>query len=126
MKKLDYVIIIFLTLVSLISSGIILYTSSRANYEQEYVEISVKGELYKKISFNENTEETIDINTNIGVNTIKISKGEVQFIKANCPDKVCIKDGVIKKPGQSLVCLPNRIVVEIKGIEESETDDTAY
>ena len=34
---------------------------------------------------------------------------------ADCPDKVCVKTGKIKKPGQTIVCLPHRTVIEITG-----------
>ena len=34
---------------------------------------------------------------------------------ADCPDKVCVKTGKIKSPGQTVVCLPHRVVIEITG-----------
>lgn len=126
MKKLDYIVIIGLIIVSLLSSGIILYSSARNKYQSQYVEISVKGKLYKKIIFNSSTEETIDIKTDLGENIVRISKGKVKILDADCPDKVCVKDGYIDKPGQLLVCLPHKVVVEIKGIKNAETDDVAY
>lgn len=126
MKKLDYVIIIALILVSLLSSGIILYSSAHTKYQSQYIEIQVDGEFYKKIPFNSSTEETIDLKTKLGENIIRISKGYVQILDADCPDKVCVKDGSISKPGQSLVCLPNRVVVEIKGDKNVEVDDVSF
>jgi hypothetical protein len=126
MKKLDYVVIISLLVISLLSSGIIVYSSAKTKYQSQYVEISVKGDLYKKIPINSNTEETIDLKTDLGENVIKISKGFVQILEADCPDKICVKDGSISKPGQSLVCLPNKVVVEIKGIKNVETDDVSF
>ena len=126
MKKLDYVVIISLLVISLLSSGIIVYSSAKNKYQSQYVEISIKGDLYKKISFNSNTEETIDLKTDLGENVVRISKGFVQILEADCPDKVCVKDGSISKPGQSLVCLPNKVVVEIKGIKNAETDDVSF
>lgn len=126
MKKLDYVIIVALIAVSLLSSGIILYSSAQNKYQSKYIEISAKGDLYKRIDFNSSTEETIDLKTDLGENIIKISNGKVQILDADCPDKVCVKDGYISKPGQSLVCLPHKVVIEIKGIKNAETDDVAY
>lgn len=126
MKKLDYVVIIALIVVSLLSSGIILYSSARSKYASQYIEVSVGGELYKKIPFNSSTEETIDVKTALGENLIRISKGNVQIIDADCPDKVCIRDGAIGRPGQALVCLPHKLVIEIKGVKNTETDDVAF
>lgn len=126
MKKLDYVIIIALIAVSLLTSGIILYSSARAKYQAQYIEISANGALYKRIPFSSSTEETIDLKTDLGENIVKISKGVVRILDADCPDKLCIKEGSISNPGQSLVCLPNKVVVEIKGIKDAETDDVAF
>jgi hypothetical protein len=126
MKKLDYIIIIALILVSLLSSGIILYSSAKAKYQSQYIEIQVDGDIYKKIPFKSSTEETIDLKTELGENIIRISKGYVQILDADCPDKVCVKDGSISKPGQSLVCLPNRVVVEIKGEKDVDVDDVSF
>ena len=45
------------------------------------------------------------------------------MIEADCHDSLCIYQGKISKVGQSLVCLPNKVMVEIKGkIEENEDD----
>ena len=41
---------------------------------------------------------------------------------ANCPDKLCIKQGKIDSNGQKIVCLPNKTVVEIRSEKESEDD----
>lgn len=65
--------------------------------------------------------EEIDINTpnldtyeiNLETNTVCITKDGVYMKEADCPDKLCVHSGIINKAGQSLVCLPNKIIVEI-------------
>ena len=34
---------------------------------------------------------------------------------ANCPDRVCVRSGYITKAGQSIVCVPNRLIISITG-----------
>ena len=36
-------------------------------------------------------------------------------LESDCPNQDCVRSGVISKPGQSLVCLPARIVIELQG-----------
>ena len=48
------------------------------------------------------------------------SKGKVWVEDADCPDKICQKHKAISKKGESIVCLPNRIVVKIAGKGEVE------
>ncbi len=45
-------------------------------------------------------------------NTVGIKDGKVRMLKADCPDKLCVKQGA----GDVLpiVCLPNQVVVEIR------------
>lgn len=50
-----------------------------------------------------------------GVNKIEVKDGKVRMINADCPDELCVKTGWISKTGETIVCLPHRVVVEITG-----------
>ena len=45
----------------------------------------------------------------------------VRIVESNCPAKVCVHAGWINKPGETIACLPNKLLVEIKG-EKQEYD----
>lgn len=47
-------------------------------------------------------------------NTIAIKNGEVFMESANCPDQLCVKHYSINNKGESIVCLPNRVIIEVK------------
>ena len=51
---------------------------------------------------------------------LKLAPGEISFFHSDCPDQVCVRTGVLTKPGQTAVCLPARVSVEIQG--EAEVD----
>ncbi len=51
----------------------------------------------------------------LGKLVLRLKGGEARIVASSCPLKICIKMGAISRPGQSLVCLPNRVVVTIKG-----------
>ena len=42
--------------------------------------------------------------------------------EANCPDKLCIHQGKISKNGETIVCLPHGLIVEIKSDDNPELD----
>lgn len=114
-KKLDFVIIAVLMVLSFLPE-IILGASIGKGYTNTYAEITVAGKIYKTIPLSEHEgEDTIEIKTKDGVNVIKIKDNKIGIIEADCPDKVCMKPEYIEKPGQSLVCLPHRVMIEIKG-----------
>ncbi len=50
----------------------------------------------------------------IGTNTIVIKNGIVHMENATCKNQICVKSGKISKKGESIVCLPNKVIVEIK------------
>ncbi len=54
---------------------------------------------------------------NGGTNTLEILDGKARMLHAECPDKLCVKMGWVRFSGQSLVCLPEHLVVRIVGGE---------
>lgn len=57
-------------------------------------------------------------------NTILVEKGRICVETAGCPDQVCVRQGFISDGTTPIVCLPNRLIVEITG-EEGELDGAA-
>lgn len=53
-----------------------------------------------------------------GYNTVVIKDKRVYVTEADCPDKVCMNSGAIENPGDTIVCMPHRMVVEIEGSGE--------
>lgn len=57
-----------------------------------------------------------------GQNLLVIRDGEAWIEEADCPDRLCVKQGHISKTGQSLICLPHKLTVTIEGGETAELD----
>jgi len=47
-------------------------------------------------------------------NQVTFKSHQVAITKANCTDQVCVRRGWIRKPGQTIVCLPHKLLIEIK------------
>lgn len=126
MKRLDIIIIVLVVIISIATLGILKMTSN-GKYEEKYAEISLDGEVIKTIIFDDTTiAEPFTIQTELGANVIEIVNGSVAIIAADCPDELCVKDGPISEPGEILVCLPHKVVVEIKGKGKAEVDELSY
>ena len=50
-------------------------------------------------------------------NILEISGGGAAVTEANCGDHTCVRMGRISRAGETIVCLPHRLVVEIVGGE---------
>ncbi len=111
-KKADIVLFVVLLL-----GGIALSLLSAAgNSAGGQVEITANGEPYGTYSLSKN--QTIEIKQNGHINKITIKDNTVQMSYSDCKNQVCVKDGRISRTNQSIVCLPNRIVIRITGGEE--------
>ncbi len=60
-------------------------------------------------------EGTYFIETEDGKNSFRIEDGTVRMEAADCPDQVCIHMGRIESKGETIVCLPHKVVLQIEG-----------
>lgn len=108
MKKQD---IIFIAGILLI--GMILLAAYRIWYHTlgGTVEVSIDGKVYQTMSLSKDT--TITLPAENGYNILTIRNGCADITDANCPDKLCVKQKKIRHAGETLVCLPHKLVVKV-------------
>ncbi|HHX23082.1 MAG: NusG domain II-containing protein [Tepidanaerobacteraceae bacterium] len=114
--KGDKVLIIFILLIAfLIFTGFHIYGFGE---KKTYVLIEVDGKVQHKISLGDNGPKTkINVPVLYGENIVEIDRDKVKMYYADCPDLDCVRQGWISRPGQMIVCLPNRIVIKIESDE---------
>lgn len=127
LTKGDKILIVILVIFSIFLA----FYMARVNKETEnkYVSIQIDGEEINTIEFsNDLIGERYTIETEFGYNILEFGDNEVKVVEASCLDKLCIKQGNISQVGQLLVCLPNRLVVEIKTNDSANQniDDLAF
>lgn len=59
-------------------------------------------------------------------NLLLIENGEASITDADCPDQLCVRQRSISRKGESIICLPHRLVIQIESNEESELDAVTY
>lgn len=59
-------------------------------------------------------------------NLLLISSGQVSISDADCPDGLCIRHRAISRNGESIICLPHKLVIQIESKEESDLDTVTY
>ncbi|NLW53037.1 MAG: NusG domain II-containing protein [Tissierellia bacterium] len=118
----DKVLVVLLSIFSLFIA--IYFANLGTKYSEKYVSVQVNGEEIKKIQFSyEMIGKTYEIKTEFGRNVIELGEDSVRVIEADCPDQLDVKQGAISRPGQLLVCLPNRLIVEIKAENEKNEEN---
>ncbi|MEF9945939.1 MAG: NusG domain II-containing protein [Lachnospiraceae bacterium] len=114
MKKNDWMVIAIIVCIAGIWFGI-----HQVNGKKDggYVTVTVDGE--KQGTYSLSKEQTISIHH---TNTLVIHEGKADMTKATCPDKVCVHQKSISRKGESLICLPNKVIVEVTGGKNAKLD----
>ncbi len=88
--------------------------------EGEGVVIEVDGGEVGNFSLGE--DRLISVDGKLGTTRVAISEKGVRVLDSPCPYKLCVKSGAIDRSGETLVCLPNRVVVRITGNGQEAVD----
>lgn len=86
--------------------------------------ISVDGKEVRRIVLTDNTStETFDVHSSDGgYNTIEVTNNKIRIKAADCTDQVCVLTEYISKPGETIVCLPHKVLIEIVSETAAEDD----
>lgn len=108
-----------LLLAALLAAGGLLFAGFLLTGDRgTVVRVSVDGELFQTYPLER--DGTYEIRgASDAYNLLVIESGTARIKEASCPDRLCIRMGRISRSGQSVVCLPNRVVITI----ESERKD---
>lgn len=114
-KKWDIALIAVLLALSFIPEGIFLLFGEDTHLDGTKAVIQVDGAMYKEIPLSTHKgTDTFVIETAAGYNTVVVRDGEIGIVEADCPDKICIHEGFISQPGQTAVCLPHKVLIEVR------------
>lgn len=116
-KKADIVLLIIILAVGIPLSVL----SLAAGTAGDKVQISAEGEVYGIYPLDEDCE--IEVTENGHTNHITIKGGQVSMSYSTCLNQVCVNTGAISETKDAIVCLPNRVVVEIISSGESKGGD---
>lgn len=88
------------------------------------VTVTVDKKLYGTYSLD--TDTTVEIRTadnETAYNRLVIRDGEAYVEEANCPDGICAAHKPISREGESIVCLPHRVVITVQTAREEKEPD---
>ena len=113
MKKWDYIIFAFIAILSI---ACFVYVQSVTNEQGSTVVIEINGEVVKKLDLN--TDTVYEVKNRDDYNIVEVKDGKVSVTESNCKDHICVNTPAISKVGQSIICLPHKLVVRIEGNDQ--------
>ena len=72
------------------------------------------------------TDRRINLEGEKGGVVIEIKEGRVRAVESSCFQKICVNTRWINKPGQNIICLPNKVLITIEGKESPKIDAVSY
>lgn len=120
LSKPDLIIILILAVVA---AGALLWQNT-ASADGAVAEVTIDGETVLELPLSDVTEAQ-EITLKNGI-VLEAKAHTVRFLQSDCPDGLCVKAGVLEKPGDVAACLPNKTVVSIRGGEKSAVDILTY
>ena len=116
-KKADIILLIIILAVGIPLSVL----SLTAGTTGDRVEISLNGRVCGTYPLHE--DRVIEVTKDGHTNHITIKDGQVSMSYSTCRNQVCVNTGAISQTKDVIVCLPNRVVVEIISSEEGKGGD---
>ena len=115
MKKPALIILILLVLAAVGAAIFLLFP--RDNDGGTIARITLDGAVVAEIDLSRQTApDTMTVKGKSGLtNTILVEPGRIRGDKADCPDQICVHQGFIDNGTVPIVCLPNKLIIEITG-----------
>ena len=125
MKKNDIILIAVLLAAALLTAVGMRIWQMNNTRDAAKVVVTIDGRVYGTYPLSEDRTERIELPDG-SYNILTISDGYADVTEASCPDQICVKHNHIKYSKESVVCLPNKVVVTVEGGEDSEIDGATF
>lgn len=114
MKKNDFLLIGTLFLIG----AFILAFQFSNKKSGEQVVITIDDKVYKVVNISEDVEIKVELEDG-HYNTIQVKDGKVKMLEADCSNQVCVQSSQIEHVGETIVCLPHKVIVKIVASEQA-------
>ncbi len=114
--KNDIILVAIIVLVATVG----LFLLNIFKIEGSFAVIKIDGKETERYPLSVNTEVVIETGDD-GRNILVIADNKAFMKDANCPDKICEGHSKISYKGETIVCLPHKVVIEI--VADEATDE---
>lgn len=120
-KRWDVIITISLVLLSFLPVYLFNYQESQkaeayTGEVKNIAVISVNGEELRRVTLtgHKGMDKIIIPEIDCGPDPVEVKDEEIRIKYSDCPEQICVNTSYISKPGPAIICLPHRVVIEVK------------
>ena len=118
--KNDIILIGVILVLALLAYAGMTFVQGMNTHDAEAV-VLIDGTEYGRFPLDTDVTERIELPDGT-FNVLEIKEGKADVTAASCPDGICVNHSAVSKQKQSITCLPNKLVVEIRNGEASDVD----
>jgi len=125
-RPFDMIIIFSLIVASFIPIGIFaMYQNNLGAFESTTAIVLINGEEVDRFILSEETPRQLVTYTSedglVGdqYNIVEIYGAQIRVKEDNSPDQIAVRTGWISRPGETSICLPHRLIIELSEIRQN-------
>lgn len=126
LRPWDGIIVVILLLLSF--APVVVFSLTRSNSPTQEAVLSVDGQEIKSFDLSDKSQSyTYRYEDKDGdYNLIEVKGDRIRIKEADCGDQICVRRGWIDQSGETIVCLPHKLVIEIKSSDGGEPGSVIY
>jgi len=121
MRKADYLLVLVLVVLAILGYG---FFALRSNSTNKILIIKHDNTVVERIPLKGVTAETkLAINVQDGTLIVRYDKNGAWVEESPCPDKICQHQGKITKTGETVACVPEKVLLTIEEPQKEAEHD---
>jgi hypothetical protein len=126
LRPWDGIIVVILILLSF--APVLVFSLNRASSPTQEAVLSVDGKEIKTFDLSDNSQAyTYRYEDKDGdYNLIEVKGNRIRIKEADCGDQICVRRGWIDQSGETIVCLPHKLLIEVKSSDGGEPGSVIY
>lgn len=126
LRPWDGIIVVILLILSF--APVVVFSLTRSNSPTQEAVLSVDGQEIKSFDLSDKSQSyTYRYEDKDGdYNLIEVKGDRIRIKEADCGDQICVRRGWIDQSGETIVCLPHKLVIEIKSSDGGEPGSVIY
>lgn len=110
----------FFVLFALIGLALVLFfvTWSTRTSSASVAKIYYDGQLLEVVELTSGTERDFLFDVDSSIVIRQFADQSIAFMASDCPDRVCIRSGKLRRPGEFAACVPNHFLIVIEGVAQ--------